>query len=233
MSAAAMIAAARLRPLLTAAGAVAGLLGASTTTRYESRSDTCRFRQLFPPLQLREQGCDFKKLLSGRVMWPPVERYVRCMDAPVAAAPRPPPGAHAAPIAPDNAPESPGREAKRQKTDWAQWELSPMRRLRQEGDGIEIEVEVQEEQRCFRDKVIEDVRSLADAHPGWLDYSREIRGAVILLNFADDAANIDWQSNLFKTRILIGILKDEMRAHESGGYARQGNVWKPTGEGFG
>ena len=129
------------------------------------------------------------------------------------------------------APGSP--HAKRQRMqDWAQWELSPMRRLREAGDGLDLQEEVVPKADTLRDRVLTEVRKVEEAHLGWATYPVHFQDAAILLEFASHAIPVDWKSNLFKTQLLLAVLRDVFRAHESGGYERVNCVWRPCSEGF-
>lgn len=107
-----------------------------------------------------------------------------------------------------------------------------MRRLREEADDLEIEADEDEEMKCLRDQVAQHVDAIKMKHRQWKTYPPMTQGAVILLSFANESSGMEWKSNLFKTKLLIALLKDDLRARESGGYERVGKVWQPSGEGF-
>ena len=101
------------------------------------------------------------------------------------------------------------REAKRARLEgWTMWELSPMRRLHEAGDGLQIQADVAPQATSLREKIAADVHAIQQHHPSWDNYSAELRGAVILLNFASAATWLDWESNLWKTKLIVALLLD-------------------------
>ena len=118
-------------------------------------------------------------------------------------------------------------------SDWRQWELSPMRRLREAGDGIDIQTEEDHDWPTFRAQVQGFVDGVKNTHDEWQQYSDQVKDAVIILEYANHAISSDWKSLLFKTKLVTAILLSEVRAHESGGYERVQGVWVQMGDGWG
>ena len=217
----------RLRRFAPVLGSAVGLAGKSLGPKFDRGDDEYRFRKsLFPNIGVLPDW--YTRSIDRGCAQRPWTGAVRCMDEHPAAedpatAPRPPELTDR-----DDA----EREVKRRRFDWAQWELSPMRRLREEGDGLDIVPEHVADVGYLRDEIVSYVGDIQAAHPQWAIYGRQVQGAVILLHFANEASRTDWESNLFKTKIAIGLLKDDLRAHESGGYSLVCGVWQPTGEKF-
>ena len=219
---------ARFRPLLPAGAAAAGLV-AQSSHGGSYRRDWDRFRSFAPPFQAKLPTVTSSPVSSflsrdGGLGLQTRSRYgftapgvfnnvvVRCMD---------------------DDKDALEREAKRARFDaWTMWELSPMRRLREDGDGLQIQADGAAQATSLREKVTAVVDAIRLEHPSWNDYSPELKGAVVLLEFANKATWLDWESNLWKTKLLMAILLDIARAHESGGFTRVNNVWQPCGEGF-
>ena len=109
-------------------------------------------------------------------------------------------------------------------SNWRQWELSPMRRLREAGDGIDIQTEEDHDWPTFRAQVQGFVDGVKNTHNEWQQYSDQVNDAVIILEYANHAISSDWKSLLFKTKLVTAILLSEVRAHESGGYERDQGV---------
>ena len=66
-----------------------------------------------------------------------------------------------------------------------QWELSPMRRLREAGDGIDIQTEEDHDWPTFRAQVQGFVDGVKNTHNEWQQYSDQVKDAVIILEYAN------------------------------------------------
>ena len=76
-----------------------------------------------------------------------------------------------------------GREAspetKRAKTDWTRWEMSPMRRLIKEGDGLALVSDQIARPPTLREEVLFAVARIQELHFAWEQYPIVLRDAII------------------------------------------------------
>lgn len=209
----------RLRPSLSAAGAALGLLTNPSGGCFQRREEGGRFhfslrpRFWFPGLQCRNVcallGRGAASTSTTHRLWN--LHLVKCAGGDGEGLPEP----------------------KRPRTnDWPQWEFSPMRRLRENGDGRQVQGNANEEPARLRDRMSQQVQELKHGHPSWNAYTDVLKGAVTMLEFANKASCLDWKSNLWKTKLLVALLLDDLRAHESGGFQWANNVWEPCADGL-
>ena len=106
------------------------------------------------------------------------------------------------------------------KADWQQWETSPMRKLRERGDGMNLVREQSRPRTNLRARVEEELRAIRQKCPSWNRYDCKIQDGIKILELARTAIAADWRSTLFRTKLLTAILADELRAHEQGGFEK-------------
>lgn len=112
---------------------------------------------------------------------------------------------------------------------WEMWESSPLRRLREAGDGLDIVPDPDAVSTRLRDAVRDVVLRCRNEYPSWRTLAPSVWGGVLILELAQEATEQDWKGALFRAKILVAVLLDEFRAHERGGYERVGNgPWMPV-----
>ena len=100
-----------------------------------------------------------------------------------------------------------------------------MRELRESGDGLLLKVDMPDELLTLRDNVKVQVLEIKSRYADWNTYTQRIQDAIIILEMSKDAIEADWQSSLFRTKIITAVLLGELRAHEKGGYQLKTLVW--------
>ena len=106
-----------------------------------------------------------------------------------------------------------------------------MRRLRESGDGLDLQPHVPASTKSLRETVGDVVHDIANRYQGG-SYSDLTWDAITMLEVAQMAIDADWTSELFRTKLLAAVLCDVLRAHESGAYELRSLVWAPCNGSF-
>ncbi len=111
---------------------------------------------------------------------------------------------------------------------WEKLESSAMKRLREQGDGLEIKEDILDTVVDMYAEMFEFRGAVMQKYQNWNSYSHMVRSGILAVEFSLGAMICDWKSSLFRTKFVTLTLLDIMRAHEDGAVHQQQGAWLKT-----
>jgi hypothetical protein len=108
---------------------------------------------------------------------------------------------------------------------WEGLESSAMKRMREQGDGLEIEEDILEGVPNMYTEMSQFKSSIVAKYENWSEYSPTVRNGIVTIEFSLAAIGCDWKAALFRTKFVTLTLLNTMRAHEDGAVHKEEGAW--------